>query len=247
MNPIEKIQKSKLQKAQNLLSPRKADEEVKSYKNKMESYGFNNKTVKAISNSLTEIEKEKNDIGKKKALDILVESFAPFSVIEYKTLDEVCKDHKLVISEIGNYEKAVPDENLEEIDNFVEKLKSMDKSTLRNFDVKKNNQFTFNNDGYAKMMSNNQWEEVIGTERMFKIAAPKEHFSIPNSYEKIGCEYHNIGVPKAKFTYKPTFHKPTFELDPIVFVTIRFLEKIYCIVVTAWDKEADDSRILSKI
>jgi hypothetical protein len=49
------------------------------------------------------------------------------------------------------------------------------------------------------------------------------------------------------YNYKFKVNKPKPQLDPIVFIPLRFMGKLYCIVVTAWDKVADDSRILSKL
>lgn len=246
MNPIEKIQERKLKQGAKLLTPRTVNNEVQEYKDRLQSYGVKNKTVKQINKSLSEINKEKEDIGKQAALDILIKEFSPFSVVEYKTLNDVCKDHKLVISSIGNYEKAIPDENIEEIDIFVDRLKEMDKKVLSKVTACKNESFTFDDNKYLRVTSYNEWQDLIGTEMMFKIAAPKSHFSLPKDHIRIGNEYHSIGkIPK--FTYTPKFNKPNFELDPIVFMSISFLNKIYCVIITAWDKEADDSRILSKI
>lgn len=246
MNPIEKVKKQKLINAPLAIESKKIDEEVQQYKDKLKDYGINNSTRKKIDEGFKNQEEIKKEIGEKSALNILIEAFAPFSIVTYKTLDEVCNDHKLVISSIGNYDKAIPDENIEDIDSFFTKLKTVEHSTLNKIRVIKNNYFSFSEGGYSEGCLVNKYN-LIGSDEMFKIAAPKNHFVIPKNHIKIGNEYSSINESKPKFSYEFKFNRPNFELDPIVFVPIKFMNKVFCVIVTAWDKVADDSRILSKL
>lgn len=256
MNALQEVKRRELEKKQ-LSKQNSIDEEVTKYKNKLSYYGINNRTAKSIDEKLTEQSNKNKILHQNENLNELIDIFQPFSIIEYKTLDEVCKDYKLCISSISNYDKPIPDENLIDIDNYVEKLKNMKYVILRNVLAKENDSFTFSIHDYRplvvpKTLSSindiNYYStaEPIETSKMFKIAAPKTHFDIPNNYDRIGNEYHRI-AEKPKFSFTPELKKPNYDLDPIVFTPIKFFNKIYCIVITAWDKEADDARILSKL
>ena len=251
MNALQEVKQKELKSKKLLSNSKKIDSEVYSYKEKLSKYGIKNKTAKSIDNVINKINEEKENVGKKEAINILINTFSPFSIVEYKTLNEVCNDHKLSISSISNYDKAIPDENVEDMDSFIEKLKGMDNSVLSKVKASVNYRFTFDKTrNYFYFKRNTDWnyyDRPIETEEMFKIAAPKSHFDIPKNHTKIGNEYHSLGIDKPKFKYEFKLSKPTFELDPIVFIPISFLNKIYCVIVTAWDKEADDSRILSKL
>lgn len=246
MNPVEKVKGKAIKNTPLLLESKQIDKEVNEYKEKLQTYGIRNSTSKKIEEAFKEEEKKKQEVGKKQAINILVESFAPFAIVTYKTLDEVCNDHKLVIASIRNYDKAIPDENIEEMDSFIDKLKGIDHTTLNKIKVIKNDYFSF--EGKANAWGNFvEGYDLVGTEQMFKVAAPKKHFAIPKDAIKVGNEYSATTCDKPKFTLDLKINRPSFELDPIVFIPVKFMGKIFCIVVTAWDKVADDSRILSKL
>lgn len=251
MNAIEELKNKKLKEENiKIVKETVVDNDVINYKKRLDTYGIRNKTKRKIVESLNKINNTKNKNSEKENINFLINTFKPFNVIKYKDLDGVCKDHNLIISSISNYDKAIPDSNLEEMDIFVDRLKEMDKKTIRSLHVCPNNKFSFDfENSYTHLFGNDGYyhnKSIIRHNEMFKIAAPNTHFDIPKTYNKIGRECHFLGK-KPKFVYKPTLNKPNFELDPIVFVPIMFLEKIYCVIVTAWDEVADDSRILSKI
>lgn len=247
MNPIKEIQDKKLNSTLKLTTGEKIKEvkkEVKDYKQKLQDYGIKNKTRKTIENKEQEIRNQKIKQGEKQALNILIKEFAPTSIVTYKTLNQICEDYKLVISSISNYNKAIPDENIEDIDAFFTRLKKIDQKLLKQLKAKQNFKFTFDDEGWKEFIS--EWNPIISSDEMFKIAAPKTHFKFDENYEKIGNEIAYLNSPKLKWKPKLNTIK-SVQLDPIVFLPIKFLNKVFCIIITAWDKEADDSRILSKI
>ena len=247
MNPIKEIENKKLNSTLKLTNGeeiKKVSKEVKDYNQKLKDYGIQNKTRKTIEKKEQEIKNNKLKQGEKQALNILIKEFAPTSIVTYKTLDKICEDYNLVISSISNYDKAIPDENIEDIDAFFTRLKKVDHELLKQVKAKQNHKFTFDNKGWREFIS--VWNPVISSNEMFKIAAPKNHFKFNENEEKIGNEIAYLNSPK--FNWKPKLNTiKSLQLDPIVFLPIKFLNQIFCIIVTAWDKEADDSRILSKI
>lgn len=249
MNPVEKVKSFSLKDEPLLLTEKTIDPEVQEYKNKLASYGIKNKTVKKIEDSFKKEAETKKEIAKQSATNELIRAFAPFKLIEYKTLDEVCKEHGLVIASLAHYDKAIPDENVLELDNFMEALSQMREDITSNIYVRKNTYFTFSASRDCNVhLLNKKYPELSATsDRMFKIAAPKKHFNIPKGHIKIGNEYSRADYKKPGFKYTPEFNLPSFEIDPIIFMPISFGSKLFCVIVTAWDKVADDSRILSKL
>lgn len=248
MNPVQKIKKQIITHAPLLLENKEVPEEVIEYKERLQSYGISNTTVKKINTTIQEKKDKEVENVKQQAINFLIDNFMPFNIVTYKTLDKVCKDHKLVIAGLNHYDKAIPDDNIEELDIFVDRLKNMDRPLCSKISVISNKYFTFANGRYSHSpLFSNIPEHCATTDEMFKIAAPKNHFKIPRGHERIGNEYSSTGVAKPKFNYTFKFHAPSFELDPIIFMPISFAGKIFCVIVTAWDQVADDSRILSKL
>lgn len=242
MKAIETVKKKALAFTPLLLESKQIDPEVKEYKNKLRNFGIKNSTSKKLDEGIQKVEQVKEESLKKQALNILIKAFAPFSIVSYGTLDQVCLDHELVMANVRNYDRPVPDENLLDMDNFMEMLGMLERDVSDKVTVLRNNYFTF-----ANHRDSGQSLRSVDTTKMFKIAAPVDHFEMDKAYEKIGNEFGSMGCSKPAFKYTPKIHKPKPQLDPIVFMPIRFMNKTFCVIVTAWDKVADDSRILSKI
>jgi hypothetical protein len=261
MKPIETITKESIKPQQLLLEVKQTPTEVKEYKERLSLYGIKNSTRKKIEEHELQKKDQERTVLKEKAINILIDAFTPFNIVSYATLDAVCKDHKLVISGLPMYDKPIPDENLNELDNFVEGMKTIDESLLTKINVAKNNYFTFDSNGNARQMLmypkqsnyfNRHDKEItrepgICTSKMFKIAAPDTHFKFPEDSIRVGNEIHRGRVSPPKFKFEFKINKPNYDLDPIIFMPTFFMGKALCIIITAWDKVADDSRILSKI
>jgi len=56
-----------------------------------------------------------------------------------------------------------------------------------------------------------------------------------------------IGVEVGKFTFSKRQPKSPRSLDPILTMPFRINDKIFHLVIDAWDKEGDDSRLRQMI
>lgn len=242
MNPIEKVKSKALTVTPLLLEAKQVNPEVKEYKRKLNNYGINNTTSEKLKEGINKIKDDLEVNLKEQALNILIKMFSPFNIVSYATLDEVCKDHKLVIASITRYKEAIPDENILEMDNFMELLKKLPRDITDKVSVLRNSYFTFDQSNGTSYLNGTD------TSEMFKVAAPTNHFQFRKDDERIGNEIGHLNCEKPKFKFTPEFKVPERPiLDPIVFMPIRFMSRTFCIVITAWDKVADDSRILSMI
>lgn len=242
MKAIETVKSKALAFTPLLLESKQVDPEVSEYKDKLNRFGIKNSTSKKLDEGIEKVEKVKEESLRQQALNILIKAFTPFNIVSYGILDQVCVDHELVIASIKNYDRPIPDENLSEMSNFMHMLGMLDRGVAERISVLRNDYFTFANSRDSRHAIRH-----VDTKRMFKVAAPLDHFEMDDNYEKVGNEFGSLGYKKPKFTYTPKLHEPKPQLDPIVFMPILFMEKTFCVVVTAWDKVADDSRILSKI
>lgn len=216
--------------------------DIKTYKQKLEDFGINNATHSKIKERIAIIDQNNREVKKQVAkvlsLQALTGAFFPYAVIEYKTLHQVCQDYNLFISSLSFYNKAIEETNIDELQTFKDKLAdSVD--SFKGILFPRSRQFSFEEDRATQLTH-------VDFSNTFNIAAPKSHFDFRGEPTlQIGREIKPFELgPKLNYKFKVNMPEPK---DPIIFMPFFLLEKLYCVIVTAWDKEADDKRILSKL
>ena len=270
-NPVLKdIQENRIDKRVKLLANKKSKITQKVIKevNRFEDFGIENSTYQYLKNKISEDEVGMKEIqlhnATSKTLYYIGQQFFPFAVIEYKTMHEIATDYGFVICPLSWYKKAIPEENIKELYTFKDKFMNItvennkyDNESLDNiikflsckyfsfmkpgFEVPKGNYFKELNNFWSRM-------SLVDFTKCFNILAPQDHFKIPKEALKVGNEIKIPDVERGKFkTNNIGLVKPIFDNDPVIFLNFNFMRKVYCIIVTSWDKIADDSRIRSII
>lgn len=274
-NPLlEKIEKEKVTNTQLLLptAPSKITEEVEKEISKFEDFGIKNKSYDYLAEKTNEIKKEESDLvknnAKAKVLQELSKILFPFNIVSYSTMDQIARNYGFIIAPLNWYKEAIPDENLEELSIFKDKFKDLvleeeKQKEEQSWKLKPKNlstfikffksySFNFLNDFSSRKACDNLFEEIedVDFSGVFNILAPADHFEIKKNTLRIGNEIKPSQIKKPKFAWDnlkvASFPRPTIT-DPIIFPSFTFNNNTYCIVVTAWDKVADDSRIRSLI
>lgn len=213
-----------------------------------DKFGIKNTTKTFIKGKRRERDDEVNEFnkqtGKNVFLKLLIEGFAGYKVIEYKTLHEICVDYGLYINALSSYEKPIPNEVLPSLTSFFDRLAENVELFDKRAKFQKNTDCTLDFNSFDKKLhpGKRYSEKVLGSETMFKIAAPKAHFKVDSFNSVVGQELTTINKPKFKNDIK--FNTPKFETrDPIIFLPFQLMKNVYCLIVDAWDKEGDDLRI----
>jgi hypothetical protein len=243
MNIIEELKSKSAKPEVLLLANHKDTKQVKALlEERYDKFGIRNTTVnylkEQVSKANTDKLEEKKKVAQNEMVKLLINTFGVYKVIEYKELDAVAKRHNLHISALSNYNKAIPDENIEELDGFTEYLKTLNESFLKEIRICKNNDFSFEN-------SNRNQIHNMGFDEMFYIMAPKSHLNIDSNSVVIGREISNV-KNKPAFSYEFKVNKPE-PIDPIIYMVVKMFEKTFAVVITAWDKVADDTAIRQMI
>lgn len=214
-------------------------EEVKEIKRKkLDKFGIRNETVEHIEEKKKLFEefntKNKKEVAKNELTKALLSAFGSFKIVKYKDMDAIAKQYNLFMTGLSKYRKAIPEENLDELDIFTQLLAEKSK-TLENlrFNIDNEN-FIFDNN-YSFSL------ESLEFSRAFYIMAPKSHLRKEKTDQFIGRELNHVGTIPA-FNYEFTVNRSEPK-DPIIFLPFKAFDEIFCVVITAWDKVADDLRI----
>lgn len=232
-------------------------EEASSYLDLLYSIGVENDTTAFIEEKKKEYKEQNTKVLTRsqhfKALQAIVDMFPMFKIVPFKTIYRLSEDYDLMISGIRNYGRAIPEDNLEDINSFVNEVNSYLNEPkgytgghiMRNIKIIPNSKFCVD---LGKAVT----VEESSISFMLHIAAPKSHFKPDLKYDTVdklmtvstrpkldikGISW-NVGLKALAETIEA--HK-----DPIVFMNFVIHETIYSLVVTAWDKEGDDSRLRS--
>lgn len=202
----------------------------------LDKFGIKNQTSEYLEEKLKE---NKTNCAINLIKDNLIKTFGIYKVVEYKDMDQICKEYNLYMTSLSNYSKVIPEENLIELNDFTDNLKNFDKNTLDKLYTYKKGSFLFDfemNRLHNKPISKADFSD------MFYIMCPKSHIKKSKNNFSIGREINNLRVDKPKFTYKFELNLPEPK-DPIIFLPFKILDSVFCVIVTAWDKVADDLRI----
>lgn len=219
----------------------KVPQEIKDIKNKyFDKYGINNTTAQFINKKKAEI-KSKNTEDQKvfvenEILKNITSSFGIYTVVTYKSMDEIAKQYNLYMSGLFRYLKPIPENNLEELDGFTEYFKTIDADVLLKLGTWLNRDFIFD------PRKGNNSVDTLPFDQMFYIMAPKSHLDVSDDDLVIGREISKSEQSKPTFSYEFKVNTPEPK-DPIIFFPFQILNTIYCVVITAWDEVADDLRI----
>ena len=243
MKIVEQLQKEEV-KVKTLALPvhKEVPEEVVKIKSEyLDKFGINNTTSKYINSQKQKMkndeEKAKKEFANNEVLKVLIESFGMYKIVSYKVMDDIAREHNLFMSGLKRYDKAIPVENLEELNGFSEYLFNIDKNITEKLSTPTHANFIFE--------PSHKPLQVTGLDNMFFIMAPKSHFKMKKADGVVGREIGHIG-DKPKFKYEFKVNKPE-PIDPIIFLPIKIFDKVMCVVITAWDKVADDLRIRQMI
>ncbi len=252
MNIVDKVKKQKIKPDVLLLNGPVTEkktvivEEVTNFEDKLDSFGIKNVTKKAIEKvryNNAEIqeknEKSQRAFAMKQALSMLTELFFPFVVVNYNVLNDICNEYNLIISSLSFYDKAIEEENINELESFKSHLGTIAENMTERVTFPKANNFMFD--------KNSKHEAImdVNLANYFNIVAPLSHFDFKGkSIVKIGNEAKPVETKKDMPELKSPRPEP---LDPIIIAPFNFGGKVYGVVVTAWDKVADDSRIRTLI
>ena len=236
MNIIEELKSKEVKpKVLALKEHKSIDQALETVEKKFNKFGINNVTKKHLEKGIDKVKSDKNKdrklVAENELEKALINTFGMYKVISYKNLNDVAKDHNLHISGLNIYNKAIPEENIEELDNFTEYLKTINPD---NISIATNNNYSFSN-------INKTFLRNVSFDKMFFIVAPKSHLNITKFHTQIGREFSD-NINKPSFTFNFKLNKPE-PIDPIIFMVVKAFNKAYCVMVTAWDKVADDTRI----
>tara|TARA_R110000822_G_scaffold73853_7_gene177592 strand:+ start:150 stop:884 length:735 start_codon:yes stop_codon:yes gene_type:complete len=244
MSIVEDLYKKVLEPKLVALPPKQEiPEEISNLKeNYFDKFGIHNDTSAYINTKLNNIKSSRTEAKKEFAnnevLKNITDAFKMYKIVDYKQMDSIAKDHNLYMTGLFQYKKAIPELNLEELNDFTSFLKDIDPNVLKSLYVIRNGDFIFN-------WSNTCSIEQRDLSNLFFIMAPKSHLKVSKECKIIGREISHLGeMPKFKYEFKVNRPEP---VDPIIFVPFKILDTIYCVIVTAWDKVADDLRIRQMI
>lgn len=202
-------------------------------KNLFDKFGIKNETSEFLNKKILE---EKRATGKSLIENKIQDLFFLNKVIVYKDIHKIAQDHNLFITGLHKYKKVIPEENLKELNDFTEFLKERKHNdVLQSLGFIRNNSFAFE----QRTSSINN----LGFDEMFFVIAPKSHLIKSKKDITIGHEIssgHGVTIPEFKLDIK--YNKPE-PLDPIIGLFFSIANQVYFVVVTAWDKVADDIRI----
>lgn len=267
-NPVlKKIEEKDVKKIQRLLPahPSKVTEEVQQERDKLADFGIRNKSYKYLKQRISEEKKSEEGLKAHNAetsvLHSLSEKLFPFRIVSYNVMHEIAVENGFIIAPLFLYNEAIPDVSIEELSTFKERFSEFANgrgyTKFQEYVTFHTNDFfsfitdtSFERQDYPSLHTFYRYYSDIDFKSFFKILAPADHFEIPKGYIRVGNEVNYAIVKKPKLNLSDIklaeFPVPKFE-DPVIFPTFRFSNKVYCIVVTAWDKIADDSRIRSLI
>lgn len=214
-------------------------EVIKLQEDYLTKFGVNNVTKKYIDEKLSskiEEEKElKKEFANNEVVKNLLDAFGMYKIVAYKDIDAIAKQYNLYITGLSRYNHPIPVLNLEELDDFTKFLTTINKNILSSIGCPCNDRMTFDRQ-IIRPLSRAEFDN------MFYVMAPKSHLNIDKNDAIVGREVNYIGEEKPKFKYE--FKIPKAEpRDPIIFLPMYILDKMYCVIITAWDEVADDLRI----
>lgn len=209
-------------------------------KQKLEALGFSNtKEVQEASSEVSRINNLKNENHEK---EVLVEAINYFSFkypfykfITEDSVKKICEKYNLIYSTVNNYIGEVPDENLEQMENF--KIEDLDKSYIKTtfFGI---GQIT-EGVSYEDYLTYQENRNGIGgsvhqlhtdcKESKLEICAPIKDFNVKN------MEVRNFKLSKIEI------------LDPVVLQPVNFKGTKHYLIVTAWGLEASDELVVNSI
>lgn len=247
MTLIKKLEKKAI-KREVLALPAKEEvpTEVQDYKQKYQDFGINNSTIREITKKENKIEttrfEQKRKVIASQVLNLIIDSLFPYKIIRYSILNDIVKDYKLIMSSLSYYDRAIEEENIEELETLQALLsKKFDDFQRLGQAFPRGDKFSFDDTSAVGLGS-------LHFNNYFNIAAPLNHFNFRgDNVLKIGNEIKAFRErPKLIYNFKVNKMTLPFD-DPIIyapfFIDRDSVKELYCIIVTAWDKVADDSRI----
>ena len=243
MNPVlKKIEEASKENIKLLQGKYKElpEEVQKIYQSKKE-YGIKDSTVNLISDVKEKIQSENGEFKKAAAKNAMIETmqkmFASFKIIPYSVLIDICSDYALYIAPINKYIKTIPNEIIPSLDLFVETCAKNKEDLNISFVFSKNYHPSFSQGHYSENIL------TMSKEYFFRIAAPINHFDKKSYNDIIGRDLMSLDKPKLDLSLLKLKPDMPVMKDPIIFVPFLVKDKVMAIIVDAWDKEGDDSRI----
>lgn len=211
-------------------------------KQKLEALGFSNtKEVQEASSEVSRINNLKNENHEK---EVLVEAINYFSFkypfykfITEDSVKKICEKYNLIYSTVNNYIGEVPDENLEQMENF--KIEDLDKSYIKT---------TFFGIGQRALTEGVSYEDYLTYQENRNGIGGSVHY-LSTDYKESKLE---ICAPIKDFNVKNMevrdFKLSKIEiLDPVVLQPVNFKGTKHYLIVTAWGLEASDELVVNSI
>lgn len=206
--------------------------------NLLDKFGIQNETAQFIEEKKKMFKslnaKTEEEVAQNALISALLRTFGSYKIVEYKAMHEIAEDHNLFMTGLNLYKKAIPEENLQDLAIFSDYLASKVREIGRLKFIESNRQFIFESGTTTDIYK-------LELSQAFYIMAPKSHLMRPKNTGFIGRELGPVPA-KPAFKYEFKIHRPE-PVDPIIFLPIKAFNKIFCVVITAWDKVADDLRI----
>lgn len=211
-------------------------------KQKLEALGFSNtKEVQEASSEVSRINNLKNENHEK---EVLVEAINYFSFkypfykfITEDSVKKICEKYNLIYSTVNNYIGEVPDENLEQMENF--KIEDLDKSYIKTTFFGIGERALTEGVSYEDYLTYQENRNGIGgsvhylltdcKESKLEICAPIKDFNVKN------MEVRDFKLSKIEI------------LDPVVLQPVNFKGTKHYLIVTAWGLEASDELVVNSI
>jgi hypothetical protein len=200
---------------------------------RLKALGFSSSSE--VKEAEIEIERLK-DISKinneKKIINEAIKYFSikypSYKFITKESIEKICNKYGLVYGNVDRYIGTIPDKNLEHIEKF--KISDEDKcyyNTYRSSIRERDSDLIsfaiynyFRRDSHYESMST-KYEGTL------KIAAPQKDFNLNQS------EIKNFKI------------ESIVKEDPVVFYPVRFENKVFYLIVTAWGDEASDELVVN--
>lgn len=201
---------------------------------KLKKLGFvNTKEIKEAEIEIKRLEFLKEENSYK--ID-LIESIKYFSFkypnykfITEESVSEICKKYGLIYGNISKYLGAVPDENLDKMENFLIQEKDecfLETEAYHMYGSINNKKFVSFDD--SKKEKNDRTFNYYFEKCPLEIAAPIKDFDTK------GMKIENYNLSKVEIP------------DPIVLKPVFFRDKKYFLIVTAWGLEASDEIVVNQ-